>query len=183
MVDSPLIYNNTTKQYLSSPSSDLEAERERERKADFQKRLDEDWGRLLKAYPVTGAMDLTLAKRELGRLSLGDRGEAIRWASVYAAEVRAAKRSHPKEVWRWLADRDFERIAELRQARAEKGGDARPRTFVEFGTPAFAAWARAKGKPIEAMLTTRNEAGKVGWWFPTLFPPGVQSTGPPHAAE
>lgn len=189
--DTTPLYTNLEESLSNASASGREGERERVE--EFRKRLDDDWKRFCLAYPTSVAMDLTAAKRELGALKLGDRDQAIRFAADYAAEIKAAKRSFPKEAWRWLADRDFDRIAELRQVRAEKVGLKAPPVTVRKGTPAGDAWEkwhREHGKPSvywpwsrELNCHVRSE--------PTLFPPGEtqpvdppeSSTGPPERSQ
>jgi len=161
------------------------SEGEKERIEEFQKRLRDDWTRFAAVYPNVGAMDLARGEQEIGRLSLTDREVAIREAGHYAAEVKTAKKTFPKEAWRWLADRDFERLAELRKARGDAAGPEAARVPVRRPTPAGQAWdayERDTGK--RGFWTFSKEYGCEIGLRPTLFPPQLDppdeaATGPP----
>lgn len=159
----------------------------RERDDDFQKRLEENhWPRFLKAYPFTGSMDMVAAKRGLGKLGIGDREEAIKWAAVYAADTKTDKRSFAKEAWRWLAERHFEQLAQWRKTQNEAVGVSRDPVFVIEGSPwwdTWQAWRRSRGM-LPSCATSYNGPqphlrGKRGWYFPSQFPAKADTTDPP----
>jgi hypothetical protein len=176
--DTTPLYTNLKESLLNASASAREGEREKI--IEFQKRLKEDWKRFAANYPGVAAMDLARGEQELGRLNLGDRDVAIREAAHYAAEIKAAKKTFPKEAWRWIADRDFDRLAEVRQAKAEKAGLKAPLVPVRKGTPAGDRWEASD-----------QRAGKKGYWAwsdehrcqvswrATLFPPDLGTAPPP----
>lgn len=169
----PPLYTNLEESLSSASASAREGERETSTK--FQKRLREDWKRFAANYPGVMAMDLARGEQELGRLNLGDRDVAIREAAHYAAEVKAAKKTFPKEAWRWIADRDFDRLAEARQAKAEAAGLKAPLVPVRKGTPGGDAWEaarRAQGSP-PPIWTWSERYGCDVFYAPTMFPPGA----------
>jgi hypothetical protein len=86
-------------------------------------------------------------------------------------------------MWRWIADRDFERLAEWRQARAERAGLKRPPVRVRRPTPAGHAW--------EAADRAAGRTGRWEWsedcgcqvsWRPSMLPPGVTRAAAPATA-
>jgi AraC-like DNA-binding protein len=178
---SPPLYTNLEESLSSAREGAREGERERN--LEFQKRLRADWGRFAAVYPGVEAMDLARGEEELGRLKLGERDAAIREAAHYAAAVKAAKKSFPKEAWRWVADRDFERLAAVRAARGGAGGGEAGRVTVKRLTPAGRAWDaydRGRGKVPGFWFWSDQYGCEIGL-KPALFPPG--GAGAPAPAE
>jgi DNA-binding transcriptional ArsR family regulator len=167
---SPPLYTNLEESLSNASASAREGEREKF--IEFQKRLRDDQKRFVANYPGIAGMDLERVEQELGRLNLGDRDIAIREAAHYAAEFKASKKTFPKEAWRWIAARDFDRLAEVRQAKAEKAGLKAPLVPVRKGTRAGDTWEasdRRTGK--KGYWTWSDEHRCLVSWRPTLFPP------------
>lgn len=139
------------------------------------------WSEFLAAYPFNASMDLGAAEAAFSEISAKDRKAAIRAAKIYRADLAASNRKHPVSAARWLKARSFEAIGQLRRAQDEAAGGV-ARVFVAEGTPAWTAWRaqwRRLGK-IGPPNSARGPDGRHnGWYFPTLFPPGPEPTGPP----
>jgi hypothetical protein len=148
---------------------------------------------LLAAYPWDSTMDRAAAEREFERLALRERALAVRAARIYAGDLRRRGRSHARDLARWLADRAFDDIQRVAQVKAQGSGLATPRVFVMRGGEPWEAWGRrwrAEGKVWPPTPYTYRDhqgcdprmVGKIGWFFPSLWPPSQGATGPPDAA-
>ncbi len=142
------------------------------------------WTAFLGSYPSTASMDVARAKSAFSDLTLKDAAKAVRWAKLYADDLAARGRTQPFEMWRWLVARRFDEIAEAQAAKAPKG---EARVFVRRGTPAWEAWSRERRGKIPVQREPGGTAD--GWWFPSLFPHGLDpgagfdATAPPEMAE
>lgn len=176
----PPLYTNL-EESLSSARAEAR-EGEKERFVEFQKRLKDDWKRFAANYPAIAGLDLERAEQEFGRLNLGDRDIAIREAAHYAAEFKASKKTFPKEAWRWVVARDFDRLAEVRQAKAEKAGLKAPLVPVRKGTRLGDAWEasdRRAGK--KTFWSWSDELGCHVAWKSTMSPPDLAAAPAPEA--
>ena len=141
--------------------------------------LDHAFGEFLKAYPFDATMNPDLARSEFGRLSIKDRSRAVRWARRYREDSAQRGRTQPVDAAKWLRERRFDHIETIETARANDRGLAKPEVFVVRGTPPWDAWMRFKGKSSH-VTTEEKTTRKIGWYFPSLWPPGSSETGPPR---
>ena len=145
------------------------------RDAERAGRMAELWDGFAKAWPWTAVMSPSEARTEFERLSLPDAKKAAEGAALYAAATAGLRSaSARKDAGRWLRARDFEVVALVAATRpAAEGGKS---VFVIRGTDAWQAWCAHRAasgvKPPPAQTST-SHPGKTGWWFATLFPPGV----------
>ena len=121
------------------------------------------------SYPFDSTMAFDEAERLFGALSIEDRRKAIRYAKIYAADLKRRGRAQPKDIARWLRSREFDKLdAAAGGAGAQSIGVASGPVFVARGTDAWAAWRRAKGRDLPLV----ERAGLTGWWFPSPLPDG-----------
>jgi hypothetical protein len=121
------------------------------------------------------------ARAEAEKLSVKDRAKALRWAAAYAADLKARGATRPVDAAKWLRERRFEEVERIKGGQAQAQGLAKPMVFVIQGTPAWNAWLAHKGVRSMPTNTSAHAPGKSGWWFPSLWPPGVDP--PPGDAD
>lgn len=121
----------------------------------------------LAAYPFNQTMDVEAAEAVFEALSIDDRLKAIRFATLYKAEIKAQNRSYPLNAVNWLRKRKFDDAERIADAKAQNAGAPCSGVFVAKGTDAWSAWqaTRSRGWPVV------QHGLNNGWWFPSLFPP------------
>lgn len=129
------------------------------------------------SYPFDATMSVSEVRRAGAALSLKDRAKALRWAAEYAADLKRRGATRPLDAARWLRERRFAEVEAIKDGRAKAIGLGKSLVFVAQGTRAWQAWVAHGHKPG---LNTSTHQGRNGWWFPALWPPGVD---PPAAAD
>lgn len=130
------------------------------------------WERFENAYPFDPDDRKASAKRALERLSPDDQELAIAAAPRYAERCRQ-KNVRTAYAARWLREKgwqNFEARVEMQVASADF------QIFVEKGSKEWVAWqewlkrVRGRGSPA---LEFKSHGGKLGWRFPSKWPPGA----------
>lgn len=141
--------------------------------ADGEETLDVWFLKFQASYPFDATMNPDDARRAAAALSVKDRAKALRWAPDYAADLKHRGATRPLDAAKWLRERRFEGVEQVRSARAKSAGLEKPLVFVAKGTRAWEAWVAHGHKPG---LDSARQGGRNGWWFASLWPPGH---GPP----
>lgn len=145
--------------------------------ADEEGELDAWVEQFQASYPFDATMTVADARRVAAGLSIKDRARALRWAAEYSADLKRRGGTRPLDAARWLRERRFDEVERIKGGHAKAIGLEKPMVFVAKGTRAWDAWVARGHKPG---LDFSRRAGKTGWWFPSLWPPGVD---PPAGAD
>ena len=132
------------------------------------------------SYPVDATMNFSEARRAFSDLSIRDRERAVRWAGEYRVDVEKRGATRALDAAKWLRQRRFDEIEKIKGGQAKARGLERPMAFVAVGTRAWNAWLAHKGVRSHPM-TTDPASRRTGWWFASLWPPGVDP--PPEGDE
>ena len=128
-------------------------------------------------------MDVEAAKAAFEALSIDDRLKATRFAKLYAAEIKAQNRSYPLSAVNWLRKRKFYEAERIASAKGQEVALKAMPVFVAKGTDAWYKWVshfmKTKGKPPPVV----PHGDRTGWWFPSLFPPRLETNSGPRPPE
>jgi hypothetical protein len=172
------LYNIPSTTTLVSPSPARASQDDQPSEAnESPKGAFDGFQELLRSYPFDSTMGLDEAERLFDALSVKDRLKAIRFAKIYAGDLKRRGRSQPRDIAAWLKSRAFDRIAASMDEKARSAGLKNAQVFVARGTDAWKAWASTRAKPFPVS----EHGGKTGWWFASLYPP--RATGPPAASS
>ena len=165
----PTLCSNSYLNNPPNPPGDERAEKG-EREGDD---LDVWFEQFQRSYPFDATMRISEARKAAEPLSLKDRAKALRWAAAYAADLKRRGATRPVDAAKWLRERRFADVGEVETAKAQAQGLAKPLVWVVKGTRAWDAWVSRGHKP--GLDYSRPPVGKPqgGWWFPSLWPPGV----------
>ena len=170
---------------LSARASEASGQEPRER--GDQKSIEEEFEALWTSWPnPNGLFARSDCWQAFKRLNGKDRKLAVRMAPAYLAGLKEANRKHAPDPARWLSKRQFEDVAESRQASAVEQGLKHPPVFVRKGTPAWEAWQNRwrrerrfpEGSTIEMPSWWSDEHKSHGAHKPTLFPPRAEGEAP-----
>ena len=167
--------------YLNNPPNPPSAEQPEtgEREGDD---LDLWLEQFQRTFPFDATMRISEARKAAEPLSLKDRAKALRWAAVYAADLKRRGATRPVDAAKWLRERRFDDVGEVEAAKAKAQGLDKPLVFVAKGTRAWDAWVSRGHKP--GLDYAKPPGGRVGsgWYFRSLWPPGVDPPGDAGAA-
>jgi hypothetical protein len=131
-----------------------------------------EWKQLFEAWPWAMGELVDRVRRKFRELTPGERQGVLVAATAYLADC-AAKKRQPMRARSFVGDggwRSWELAA--KGVRVKAVGE---HVFVVKGTPAWDAWAAAKGKRPEKMFAYQStvHGGKWGAGYPTLWPPSA----------
>ena len=173
----PTLCSNSLVIYPPNPPSAVEAETGEREGDDAQPQFE----KFQRSYPFDASMRISEALKAFEPLSLKDHARAARWAAAYADDLQRRGATRPVDAAKWLRERRFDEIERLKRGQAKAAGLAAPMVFVAVGTRAWTAWLAHKRRPTHP-TTTNKQTGQTGWWFPSLWPPGVDPPAPPDEA-
>ena len=131
-----------------------------------------------RSYPFDTTMDPDEARKVAAELSIRDRAKALRWAAAYAADLKRRGATRPLNAAKWLRERKFEAVEKVRTVQAQSQGFVKPVVWVAKNTRAWDAWVSRGHKPGLDYSTPPVGKPRGGWYFPSLWPPGVDPPAP-----
>jgi hypothetical protein len=175
----PTLCSNSYINNPPNPPSAVEPETGERERDD----LDLWFEQFQRSYPFDASMRVSEARKAGEALSLKDRARALRWAAAYADDLKRRGATRPVDAARWLRERRFDDVEQVKAGQAKAQGLAAPKVFVAKGTRAWDAWVARGHKPGLAYSRGMPGDSRTGWWFPTLWPPGVDPPSPADEAD
>lgn len=134
--------------------------------------------RFREAWPADPTINWERVESGFYRMPAEDQDNASKIARRYAEFCRREGRKL-KAPQNWLREKGWVGFLEEERKAAAAIERGRTMVWVQEGTRAWEAWkthCEAQGKPMKTPMQTKAEKG-LGWFFPTLFPPNVNSGG------
>jgi hypothetical protein len=173
--DPPSLYTEKEVLKESDPSTTsttpLVSEGSSESIGDRPIRGEGDFSQFLAAYPFRTTMSFGEAQEAFADLSIKDRLKAIRFAKIYAADLKTANRTHVIDAAKWLKGRKFDEAERVVAAKGQAAAAVGAPVFVAMETDAWSRWVRFYRETKHREPPTSEHGGRSGWWFPSLFPP------------
>ena len=119
------------------------------------------------AFPFDATSSLIAIRKVFADLSIEDGMKAIRFAKVYAADLKAKGRTHHELAVKWITRRAFDDLEQMADARVPTPGGAAPGDLV-FVSVNSSLWPALvdRNRREKGRAPPNEMSGKRGWSFP-----------------